>query len=172
MASRTRWMWVWVNSGSWWWTGRPGVLRFMGSQCQTRLSDWTELNWLNFLQNYSTISKTDKVYLPRGFPGGAGGEEPTGQCRRLKRHGFSPWVGKTPWRRNMATHPSILAWRIPRTEEPGELQSIVLQRVGHDWSSLACRPESRCKTFLLVKDLLGSFTDCCSSISELCDWIA
>jgi len=26
------WMWVWVNSGSWWWTGRPGVLRFMGSQ--------------------------------------------------------------------------------------------------------------------------------------------
>ena len=35
---------VWVNSGSWWWTGRPGVLRFMGSQSRTRLSDWTELN--------------------------------------------------------------------------------------------------------------------------------
>ena len=32
MASLTRWTWVWVNSGSWWWTGRPGVLRFMGSQ--------------------------------------------------------------------------------------------------------------------------------------------
>ena len=32
MASLTRWMWVWVNSGSWWWTGRPGVLQFMGSQ--------------------------------------------------------------------------------------------------------------------------------------------
>ena len=32
MASPTRWKWVWVNSGSWWWTGRPGVLRFMGSQ--------------------------------------------------------------------------------------------------------------------------------------------
>ena len=32
MASRTRWTWVWVNSRSWWWTGRPGVLRFMGSQ--------------------------------------------------------------------------------------------------------------------------------------------
>ena len=32
MASLTRWAWVWVNSGSWWWTGRPGVLRFMGSQ--------------------------------------------------------------------------------------------------------------------------------------------
>ena len=32
MASPTRWTWVWVNSGSWWWTGRPGVLLFMGSQ--------------------------------------------------------------------------------------------------------------------------------------------
>ena len=32
MASLTRWTWVWVNSGSWWWIGRPGVLRFMGSQ--------------------------------------------------------------------------------------------------------------------------------------------
>ena len=32
MASPTQWTWVWVNSGSWWWTGRPGVLQFMGSQ--------------------------------------------------------------------------------------------------------------------------------------------
>ena len=31
-ASLTQWTWVWANSGSWWWTGRPGVLRFMGSQ--------------------------------------------------------------------------------------------------------------------------------------------
>ena len=43
MASPTRWTWVWVNSGSWWWTGRPVVLRFMGLQSRTRLSDWTEL---------------------------------------------------------------------------------------------------------------------------------
>ena len=45
MAPLTRWTWVWVNSGSWWWTGRPGVLQFMGSQSWTWLSDWTELNW-------------------------------------------------------------------------------------------------------------------------------
>ena len=32
MASLTQWTWVWVDSGSWWWTGRPGVLQFMGSQ--------------------------------------------------------------------------------------------------------------------------------------------
>ena len=42
MTSPTRWTWVWVNSGSWWWTGRPGMLQFMGSQSWTRLSDWTE----------------------------------------------------------------------------------------------------------------------------------
>ena len=45
MASLTRWTWVWVNSGSWWCTGRPGVLQFMGSQSRTWLSDSTELNW-------------------------------------------------------------------------------------------------------------------------------
>ena len=44
MASLTRWMWVWVNSGSWWWTGRPGVMWFMGLQRVRH--DWsTELNW-------------------------------------------------------------------------------------------------------------------------------
>ena len=43
MASSTQWTWVWVNFGSWWWTGRPGVLQFMGSQSQTWLRDWTEL---------------------------------------------------------------------------------------------------------------------------------
>ena len=44
MASLTRWTWVWVNSGSWWSTGRPGVLQFMGSQRVRH--DWaTELNW-------------------------------------------------------------------------------------------------------------------------------
>ena len=37
-ASLTRWTWVWVNSGSWWWTGRPGVLRFMGSDTTERLN--------------------------------------------------------------------------------------------------------------------------------------
>ena len=43
MASPNQWTWVWVNSGSWWWTGRPGVLRFMGSQRVRH--DWaTELS--------------------------------------------------------------------------------------------------------------------------------
>ena len=45
MASLTWWTWVWVNSRSWWWTGRPGTLRFMGLQRVGH--DWvTELNWI------------------------------------------------------------------------------------------------------------------------------
>ena len=47
MASPTRWTRVWVNSRSWWWTGRPGVLQFMGLQSRTQLSDW--LNWRHIL---------------------------------------------------------------------------------------------------------------------------
>ena len=50
MASLTRWTWVWVNSGSWWWTGRPGVLRFMGLQRVGH--DWaTDLIWSDTLLN-------------------------------------------------------------------------------------------------------------------------
>ena len=51
MALPTSWTWVWVNSGSWWWTGRPGMLQFMGSH---RVRHdwanelyWTELNEYN-----------------------------------------------------------------------------------------------------------------------------
>ena len=43
--------------------------------------------------------------------------------------------GKDPLEKGMATHSSILAWRIPWTEEPGGLQPIGLQRVGHDWAT-------------------------------------
>ena len=44
MAPPTQWTWVWVDSGSWWWTGRPGLLPFMGSQ-RVRHNWETELNW-------------------------------------------------------------------------------------------------------------------------------
>ena len=48
MASPTQWTCVWVNSGSWWWTGRPGMLKSMGSQRVGH--DWmTELNWTEHL---------------------------------------------------------------------------------------------------------------------------
>ena len=72
MASLTRWTWVWVNSGSWWWTGRPGVLQFMGPQ--TVGHDWeTELNWcllkhvsfyiFGFLVHFQRYNSTQNVVL-------------------------------------------------------------------------------------------------------------
>ena len=45
MVSPTWWTWVWVNSRCWWWTGRPGVLRFMGLP-RVRHNWMTELNWI------------------------------------------------------------------------------------------------------------------------------
>ena len=54
MASLTRWTWIWVNSGSWWWTERPGVLWFLGSQSVGQ--DWvTELNWIDPLLFVETV---------------------------------------------------------------------------------------------------------------------
>ena len=76
MASLTQWTWVWVNSGSWWWTVRPGVLQSMGSQ----KSDMTErLNW------------TEQCYFwnPRWLSG----KEFICQYRR---HGFIPWLERSP----------------------------------------------------------------------------
>ena len=59
------WTWVLVNSGSWWWTGRPGVLQFMGSQRVRH--DWvTELNWNSILKSRDIILST-KVYLVKAM---------------------------------------------------------------------------------------------------------
>ena len=59
------------------------------------------------------------------------GKEST--CQR-RRHGLDPWVGKIRWSRKRATHSSILAWKIPWSEEPGRPQSLESQTVGHSWA--------------------------------------
>ena len=61
MASLTWWKWVWGNSGSWLWTGRPGMLQLMGSERVGH--DWaTELNWteLNVVHILALMDSTDK----------------------------------------------------------------------------------------------------------------
>ena len=67
-----------------------------------------------------------------GFQGGAIGKGPASQCRRLKTCGSNPWIRKDLLEQGTTTHSSILAWRISWTEEPGGLQSMGSQRVGHD----------------------------------------
>ena len=60
MASPTQWTRVWVDSGSWWWTGKPGVMQSMGSQRVGR--DWViELNWYEIL--YKSVDRTIKNIL-------------------------------------------------------------------------------------------------------------
>ena len=67
MASPTGWTWVWVNVGSWWWTGRHGVLHFMGSQRIRR--HWvTELNWTE----YSVMFMYHNLYIHLSVNGQVG----------------------------------------------------------------------------------------------------
>ena len=63
MASLSQWTRVWVNSGSWWWTGRPGVLQSMGLQRVRH--DWvTELNWVKWKWSRSVVSDS---FQPHGL---------------------------------------------------------------------------------------------------------
>ena len=67
MASSTQWTWVWVNSSSWWWTGRPPVLQSLGSQ-RVRHDSATELDWwyfsiFNFLRNRHTVLYSSSLNL-------------------------------------------------------------------------------------------------------------
>ena len=68
MASPTQWTWVWVNSGSWWWTGRPGVRWFMGLQrvghdWEIELSDWLGKTTTSKLQPKLVQPKQNQVLV-------------------------------------------------------------------------------------------------------------
>ena len=112
MTSLTQWTWVWVNSGCWWWTWKPGVLQSMGWQ-RVRC-DWeTELNW---------------TWCLRGVPTDTNGKEPLPANAGDLIYGVLSLGQENPLEEEIATHSSILAWRIPWTEEPGRLQSKRTQR--------------------------------------------
>ena len=71
IATPTQWAWVWVNSGSWWWTGKPGVLWFMGSKRVGH--DWAELKdnllYLNLRSKYTQkIFKSEILYISVCLP--------------------------------------------------------------------------------------------------------
>ena len=98
------------------------------------LGDW---HWFN-------------VQYLKGFPGGTSGKESACQCRRHKSHRFNYW--KTPLEKEMATHSSILAWKIPWAEEPGGMQFMELQRVGYAWACTHTHKHTHTHTHL--KDML------------------
>jgi len=113
--------WVWVNSGRWWWTGRPGVLRFMGSQGVGH--DWaTELNWCWSSNTLATlwwraISLEETLML--------------GKIEGKRRRG---------WKRMRRLDSILTQWtwiwansgRQWKTENPSMLKSMVLEKVRHN----------------------------------------
>ena len=114
MASLTRQTWVWVNSGSWWWTGRPGVLQSMGSKRVGH--DWaTELNWTELRPWASQLAQWWRIHLT------------------IRRCGFKPWVRKILWRRKWQPNPVFLPRKLH-----GQRSLEGSQRVRHD---LAAKPQ-------------------------------
>jgi len=114
MASPTRCTWVWVNSESWWWTGRPGVLWFMGSQRVGH--DWgTELNWsLQWRHDSYELGLFLPFLLLLLF-------------FLLNCSKICIYMEKV-----MAVHSRTLAWEISWIQEPSRLQSM---GSWHDWAT-------------------------------------
>ena len=101
-----------------WWAAVHGVAK---SRKQLRLT------------KYST--NEEMLLVNKGFPGSSAGKESACNAGDL---GSIPGL-EDLLEKGTATHSSILAWRIPRTEEPGRLQSMGLQRVRHDWATFTWR---------------------------------
>ena len=119
MALPTRWTWVWANSGSWWWTERPGMLLSVGLQSRTWLGGWTEL--ISSISPFLTHSDPDwgVSCIGRAEPQPLGHQE--SPCRALFVSGKGRWVPR-PWLPATAAGPcfshsspsSCLALEIPR----------------------------------------------------------
>ena len=88
----------------------------------------------SFLRLWITV----EYFFALVFPIGPTSKESACQCRRPNETRVQYLGREDPLEEEMTTHSSILAWRIPWTEGPGGLPSTGLQRVGHNWRSLAC----------------------------------
>ena len=130
MASLTQWTWGWVNSGSWWWTGRPGVLRSIGSQRVRH--DWaTELYWTEslitdfliwvMLPLFSELkdSKPRRPLRPIPF---------FSRCEK-----WNPAVDKL--KQLVYDRLRLVTWFLFGSTKSKLFGSMGSQRVGHDWAT-------------------------------------
>ena len=112
---RHQWSEFKPNSGS-----RYGTLRkFLGHLCVFDSSSLKLCCWEDNME--------------KGFPCDSNDKASVCQCRG---YWFNPWVRKVPCRRRWQPTPNILAWKIPWTEEPGGLQSMGSQRMGHELATI------------------------------------
>ena len=135
MASQTQWTWVWVNSGRWWWTGRPGVLQSMGSQRVGH--DWaTELNWTELkvfpVVMYGCENKTVK------------------KAKHWRIDAFELWCWRrsvwVPWTARKSNQSILKEINLEYSLE-GLMLELKLQHFGH----LTWRTDSLEKTLMLGK---------------------
>ena len=113
MALSTQWTWVWVNSRSWWWTGRPGVLQSMRLQ-RVRHNWATELNWIELMYGYErwTVKKAE--------------------CWKIDAFELWSWrrLWRVPWTARRS-HLSVLKEINPEYSFEGLMLKVKLQYFGH-----------------------------------------
>ena len=100
---------------------------FLWITCANRVKDGVRHTFLSVYLIYM-IGAFQVVLVVKNPPGNSGD---------IKDVVSIPESGRFPWRRKWQPTPVFLHGELPRTEEPGRLQSIGLQRIGHDWSDLA-----------------------------------
>ena len=106
--------------------GRLSILSFREDKSQEKLLRRGEVPSMAIPD--SPVKQVECIGV-EGLPMWCSGKESTCKCRRLKRCEFNPSVEEIPLEEEMTTHSSILAWKIPWTEEPGGLQPMGSQRV-------------------------------------------
>ena len=98
------------------------------------------LNWKASVQSYSGIYKfpQEQSLRPTTLNQLWHDSEGKRNCLQCRRPWFNPWAENTPLEKGVATHSGVLAWRMPWSEEPGELQSMGSQRVRHNSPNQMC----------------------------------
>ena len=147
------------------WLGKP----LLDTQCRVLVKAWAKVpQWNietpNLYLFYPTNKRLRCYYL--GLSWWLRQERICLQCRGPR---FDPWVGKISWRREWLPTLGIVAWEIPWTEEPGWLQSVGSQRVGHEWmtNTVAVRGSSNPDVHLLCQKERSEASECVSP-SALC----
>ena len=173
----TRLLCLWGFSKLEYWSGlplpsqgdvsNPGIQpRFLALQADSLLSEPPENIYIHKYLYFRVNGAIMQLFLHHfpyrvttviclGFPGDPDSKE---SACNAGDTGSIPWEG--PLEEEMATHSSILAWRILWTKEPGGLQSMGLQRVGHNWATNTFTSLSCILTCQYINFNITMFRDC------------